>query len=321
MALPRDAAARRRAARKVPDQGVRRVARDHGVADDTVRGWCREFGVPLISSAEVSVIAETAALISGGQPGPARPKLAFGHADFGNYGWGGYTPEPWASAHVQKAAAEIARLHCDPTPDPAETADGRFAAAVGAVDEWLAGEVGGPNAHEIGYHADLLAGVVDACAEIAERDGPETGLAALGTALGGWGLTGCDPDRVAVGADPEWDERRRKAEQAAETLAQALAEHPERIDPWPPDPSSPVRRHSGLVSAHLQFNKSGHQIFAERGGWDDDDDWPDLVGGDYLGDKAVEAAAAAGLEIGQGAEVWIRPSEKGWVDVGYDIDG
>ena len=74
------------------------------------------------------------------------------------------------------------------------------------------------------------------------------------------------------------------------------------------------------VTADIRFVKTGQEIFRTPSGLQHDDyDWPTLVGTDTLRKAALQAAQKAKLKMTKTTRIYIAPSEKGWVEVGYQF--
>ena len=117
-------------------------------------------------------------------------------------------------------------------------------------------------------------------------------------------------------------ERTDKAREACKQVAEILRKHPE-FDQF--NPSEDLLAHGNsdhftVITADIRFLKSGQAIFQTPPGPEYEDyDWPTLVGEDTLEKAAREAANSAGLRLTEDLNIYISPSEKGWVEVGYQF--
>ena len=115
-------------------------------------------------------------------------------------------------------------------------------------------------------------------------------------------------------------QRRDKAIYACREAVTILRQHPEFEEfSEEHDPSTHVHQdYYTVITAHIGFLKSGTHIFRNPPGLEDHD-WPELVGRKILEKAAREAAGKAQLKITKNIHIYIAPSEKGWVQVGYQF--
>ena len=114
--------------------------------------------------------------------------------------------------------------------------------------------------------------------------------------------------------------RMDKASQACLETAAILSSHPE-FDQFNKEEDLSTFTHYGghtVVCADIRFLKDGTEIF-KNPLHEDDHDWPDLVGRHILESAAKRAAKTAGLRLNPTTKIYIAPSEKGWVRVGYQF--
>ena len=147
---------------------------------------------------------------------------------------------------LARKLSEVAAAHRDLETRGQALAGGGLASAVDTVDRIArsfqeerfrrtAGFEMSVNA-AAGSHVAQLSEAVRVCAERATADGTEAGLRLFCDTLEAWGTTGCDPERVAAGGDPNWDRRRRAVEKGAAALADKFMSHPEYVSASePPD--------------------------------------------------------------------------------------
>ena len=113
-------------------------------------------------------------------------------------------------------------------------------------------------------------------------------------------------------------ERIKKAGNACSEAVKILRKHPEFDEHRPEDMLTEKHQDHTIVTADVRFTKSGQEIFRNPAEIEDYD-WPALVGGKILEKAAREAAKKARLKLTQNVRVYIMPSEKGWVEVGYQF--
>ena len=116
------------------------------------------------------------------------------------------------------------------------------------------------------------------------------------------------------------DKRLKIAEQACLEAVRILREHPE-FDNFNPHDDLTVNKmpeHFTIVTADVRFLKSGTEIFQNPPQLEDHD-WPILVGDNILKEAAQQGAEQAGLRLSENDRIYILPSEKGRVEVGYQF--
>ena len=110
-----------------------------------------------------------------------------------------------------------------------------------------------------------------------------------------------------------------RAMEALEYAFMEVKRHPEfdRFSGHKPEIEVEKRNRSKVVAMDVQFAKYGHDIFVVRPEDDDGDyDWPDFVGGRIIAAILEKAAKKAGMT--KDVDIYISPSEKGWLDMGYE---
>ena len=150
--------------------------------------------------------------------------------------------------------------------------------------------------------------------QIASYIGRRGGVSSLG---------GEEKKALATVAEAAQPKRKNKTFEvrAREALGYALADikrHPEYQGRYGQAPRIEVekRGRDKAVYADVLFDKYGSEIFVVRPEDDDGDyDWPEFVGGRIIQNILDKAAKKAGL--GKDTKLMISPSEKGWLDVGY----
>ena len=119
------------------------------------------------------------------------------------------------------------------------------------------------------------------------------------------------------------DNRLKEAGQSCLEAVRILREHPEfdNFDQFNPGDDLTVNKmpeHFTLVTANVRFLKNGTEIFQNPPQLEDHD-WPILVGDNILTEAAQRGAEQAGLSLTENERTYILPSEKGWVEVGYQF--
>lgn len=113
----------------------------------------------------------------------------------------------------------------------------------------------------------------------------------------------------------------RKAKEACREIVRILRKHPE-FDEHRPEQDMETRENpytsTTVVTAHIRFQKYGKDIFQNTHDLEDYD-FPSLVGGKLLRKAAQDAARHEGLKLNPKRRIYINPSEKGWVEVGYEF--
>lgn len=114
--------------------------------------------------------------------------------------------------------------------------------------------------------------------------------------------------------------RIEKATKAAQDAATQLARHRE-CDSHGLNlkPQVHSNEHFTIVTVDMLFNKTGTEIFENPHKYDQDYDYPILVGHDIISSTLTKAAREAKLKFTKDLKVYISPSEKGWVDVGLQF--
>ena len=114
-------------------------------------------------------------------------------------------------------------------------------------------------------------------------------------------------------------ERIRKAQEACRETVQTLRRHPE-FDEHREDQDRSIHRRERWtnVTANVRFSKSGSEIFRNPPELEDHD-FPVLVGGKVLTQALRKAARTATLKMTHNVRLHIAPSEKGWVEIGYQF--
>lgn len=317
---------------------VAQIAKEAGVRPQTVYGWMKKFSAAASNAITDSLAGASLAqdglatgqedprLVMRGTPRPVamldaerRTLRQLPRELDADYPWW-VTPGAFAPRSFTDQLGRIAEAH-RAAETPRGAVDG-MVSAVGSLKHLVASATKTAErdvADRIQGHAQQLQAIIEACAVKAETRGAEGALRLLNDALAGWGATGVDPERLTRrGSVPVWEERRLRAEAALDPLSRLLSAHPEyerRLVG-----KARCSRHGNRVTADARFDKCGRDIF--RTPFElmaDDWDYPDLVGRDILTEMAKRVAATTGLDIGTDAKVVVIPSEKGWVEVGYEI--
>ena len=114
-------------------------------------------------------------------------------------------------------------------------------------------------------------------------------------------------------------EQVQKAVSACKEMAETLRKHPEFLEySSEKDIEVNSRPQYTRVTAHIGFNKNGNGIF-QNPKQQQDHDWPEPVGTNVLQQAAKDAAKTVKLRLTANTGIFIRPSEKGWVQVGYEF--
>ena len=111
--------------------------------------------------------------------------------------------------------------------------------------------------------------------------------------------------------------RIQKAQEACREAVRTLRKHPE-FDQYEEDESVHRQERFTIVTADLRFTKSGQEIFRNPPELEDHD-YPVLVGSKVLTQALQEAAWTAALKMTRNVRIYITPSEKGWVEMGYQF--
>ncbi len=115
-------------------------------------------------------------------------------------------------------------------------------------------------------------------------------------------------------------ERISKAQTAAAAAAKELARHPEcEYNPGNTVVSTNPKSKSTVVTTDLLFDKNGTHIFINPHMTDSDFDYPELKGREILRTTLERTARNVGLRLGDSTKPYIAPSQKGWVDIGYQF--
>ena len=304
---------RQRGARLAERKGLQCAAQTYNVSRRTVRDWCHEFDKQWLGYRQShDGPNETLAVRLSQEPSDwaaSDPEILTLSVDMAPFIEQLGPCTTFAPKWFTRRLAEV--LPSEAGVIDEASASKRLHEAVGALQQLVETCVASNNTLGIGPHVELLREVVAEVDEVRREHGVVPALEALRTALSSWGATGPDVSRVPHGGDPVWDARRRKAEDAMELLLPKMRAH-EEYDYQQQDPL--LARLGNEITADVRFERySGREIF--QGGWD----CPELVGRSILRQMAVDAAAEVGLQMGTEARFHAQPSEKGWVEVGYEI--
>ena len=116
-------------------------------------------------------------------------------------------------------------------------------------------------------------------------------------------------------------QRLSKARTACLETAATLRRHPE-FDSFRPEENLHTQEndHSTIITADIRFDKNGQHVLRTPEGLQGEDyDYPTLVGGKILYRAAQDAARKTKLKLTANVNIHIVPSEKGWVEVGYQF--